>query len=61
MRMKAYLTSLQYDLWRATKDDYTKLAHPIKIANAKKAHENNAKEKSAILSGLKNLKFIKVV
>lgn len=59
--MEAYLTSLGYDAQRVANDDYIEPDHPITDANAKKAHENNAKENNAILSGLKNSKFVKVV
>lgn len=59
--MDAYLSSLGYDVWRAIKDDYNEPAHPITDPNAKKAHENNAKLKNAILSGLENFEFFKLV
>lgn len=61
MQMDTYLTSLGYDVWRDTKDDYVEPTHPITNPNAKKEHENNAKEKNAILSGLANFEFFKVV
>lgn len=61
VRMEAYLTTLGYDVWRAAKDNYIEPAHPITEANVKKAHKKNAKENNAILSGLKNYEFVKVV
>lgn len=47
--MDAYLSLLGYDVWRATKDYYTKISHPITNPNARMAHENNAKENNFII------------
>lgn len=59
--METYLSSLGFDVWMSVKNGYTIPSVPPIDLNAKKEYENNAKAKHAILSGLFDNEFVKVM
>ena len=59
--MKCHLMSLGYKVWRSVEKEYKVLDDlPIKIDELDQ-YEANAKALNAILSGLTNLVFVKVI
>lgn len=59
--MKTYLSSLGYDVWMSVKNGYTIPATPPTDPDAKREYDHNSKAKHAILSGLSNIEFFKVM
>lgn len=59
--METYLSSLGFDVWMLVKSGYIVPQVPPIDPNAKREYENNAKAKNAILSGLFDIEFVKVM
>lgn len=59
--MKTYISSLGFDVWMLVKNGYVVPNAPPTDPDAKKKYDNNAKEKHAILSGLSDNEFVKVM
>ena len=60
-RMKAYPMSLGFDIWANIINGYAIPKNAPKTDEEKKACENNATTLNAILGGLENSKFVKVM
>lgn len=60
-RMETYISSLGFDVLMSAKNGYTIPSVPPTDRDAKKEYENNAKAKHAILSGLSDNEFVKVM
>lgn len=61
IRMETYLSALGFDIWQSVVDGYKTLAtSPTNVAG-KKLSECNAKAKNAILCGLPESEFLKVM
>lgn len=61
VRMEAYLISLGFDVWKVVFDVYKFYNNSPIDRVGKKACESNAKVRNAILYGLSNSKFVKIV
>ena len=59
--MKAYLMSLGFDVWASIINGYVIPKNAPTIDKENKACENNATALNAILGGLENLEFVKVM
>ena len=59
--MKAYLTSLGFDVWVSVNDGYVIPKSAPTIYEENKACENIATTLNAILGGLENSEFVKVM
>ena len=61
VRMKCHLMSLGWKVWEATENEHKIVDNlPIEILELDQ-YEGNAKSLNAILSGLKNFMFVKVM
>ncbi|KAH9293136.1 hypothetical protein KI387_041660 [Taxus chinensis] len=61
IRMKTYLMALGFDIWQSVTVGYTIPSVPPTDQAGKKAFENNAKAMNAILCGLSESEFVKVM
>lgn len=55
------MSSLGFDVWTSVKNGYIVPQVPPTDLDAKREYENNAKAKNAILSGLSDIDFVKVM
>ncbi|GLJ51079.1 hypothetical protein SUGI_1087330 [Cryptomeria japonica] len=60
-RMETYISSLGFYVWMSVKSWYIFSSVPPIDLDDKKEYENNAKAKHAILSGLSDNEFVKVM
>lgn len=58
--METYWSST-FDVWMSVKNGYIVPQLPPTDPNTKREYENNAKDKNAILSGLSDIEFVKVM
>jgi hypothetical protein len=61
VRMKSYLMSLGCDIWKSVEDGYTAPATTPTDTTGKKLCNDNARASNAILGGLSNPIFVKVM
>jgi hypothetical protein len=61
VRMKGYIMSLGCDIWKSVEDGYTAPATTPTDTTRKKLCNDNARETNAILGGLANPIFVKVM
>lgn len=59
--MECHLNSLGFGVWKSIKDGYVAPASPPIDPTRIRLYENNAKAKNAILCGLDDSKFLKVM
>lgn len=59
--IETYLSSLGFDVWMLVKNGYNVPQVPPTDPDLKKEYENNKKAKNAILSGLSDTEFMKVM
>ena len=59
--MTAYLISLGYDIWKAVRDGYKEPKNGPTTHDEIEYYENNARVVNAILAGLSETKFFKVM
>lgn len=61
VRMKTYIMSLGFDVYMSLVNGYTPPSQPPTDPDGKRAFENNAKAMNAILCGLSEFEFVKVM
>jgi hypothetical protein len=61
IRMKHYLMALGFDIWSAVKNGYTTPTTPPIDTTGKRLSDNNSKAIGAILNGLEDSVFVKVM
>lgn len=59
--METYISSFVFYVWMSVRNGYDVPSVPPTNPDAKREYENNAKKKHAILSGLSNNEFVKVM
>jgi hypothetical protein len=59
--MRTYIMSLGFDIWKLVMIGYTTPTNPPTNTIKKKASENDAKSMNAILCGLLESEFVKVM
>jgi hypothetical protein len=59
--MQTYLMALGFDIWKSVVTGYTTPTTPPTDVVGKKPSENNAKSMNAILCGLSESEFVKVM
>jgi hypothetical protein len=61
IKMRTYLMALGFDIWSVVNNGYTTLTTPHVDTTRKSLSDNNAKSMNAIMCGLRNSKFVKVM
>jgi hypothetical protein len=61
IRMKNFLLSLDFDVWKSIEDGYTAPTTPPKDNVGNKIYNNNSREVNVILGGLTNSICVKVM
>jgi hypothetical protein len=61
IRMKSYLMALGFDVWKSVENEYTEPTTPPTDTTRKNICNDNSREVNAILGGLKNPIFVKVM
>ena len=61
IRMRVYLQAQGADVWKRVANRYDILANPLGDTHGRKLYEDNSKAMNAILSGLNEIVFVKVM